>query len=91
MSVEAAEKQLKDAVEALNVARAQDAGEAPGVVSEYTLIYAVKRFDDDGDVTTRIAWSFSEAGAWHQSVGLVKYALWRWKRIIDAAEEEGDD
>lgn len=88
-AVKAAKKRISEGVETLNTALATEADEPIGLLAEYVLIYAVKNYDEDGELATRIGWTFSDDGSWHQSLGLVEYAKDRWLRRI--ATYEGDD
>lgn len=78
--LKAAYQRLAAAVE--EVARLE---EAEGVLTEWVVVYATQRFDDDGDGLTQIGTILPDSGGsvpYHRMMGLLDYALTRCRAEV---------
>lgn len=77
----AADEQLTAAIEAHQRAY----GEPPAVLSEYVVLAASHRWDDDGEPVTAVALIYRDGDLpWHRALGLVELARTRMKAEIAA-------
>ena len=79
-----AEKALDDALDLINNAWAEQAGDRAGVVVDYLLLYAVRAYDDEGDPLTRygMQWPADKRTPHYAALGLVEYARENIKRSM---------
>jgi hypothetical protein len=76
----AAYQRLADAIE--TVARLE---EAEGVLTEWVIVYATQRYDEDGDGITQIGTILPDGGGgvpYHRLMGLLDYALTRCRAEV---------
>lgn len=80
--LKAAYQRLANAIE--EVARLE---EAEGVITEWTVVYATQRYDEDGDGLTQIGTLVPGDGnlPYHRLMGLLDYALTRCRAEITEA------
>lgn len=76
MSAHEVDVALDAAVDNLNLFYAADTGFPPGVVVDYLLIYATRRYDEDGDAVTAYGtcWPSDQRTSHYAGLGLLEYA-----------------
>ena len=64
---------------------------AEGVLTEWVLVTATQRFDEDGDGLTQVGITLPDGGGqvpYHRVMGLLDYALTRYRAEIADAERD---
>ncbi|MER5715698.1 hypothetical protein [Streptomyces sp. NPDC002132] len=62
---------------------------AEGVITEWVIVFAVQRFDSDGDGITQVGITLPDGGGqvpYHRVMGLLDYALTRCRADVAEAE-----
>jgi hypothetical protein len=64
---------------------------AEGVLTEWTVIFATQRYDEDGDGITQVGTILPDGGnvPYHRLMGLLDYALTRCRAAV-ASDDEDD-
>lgn len=73
-------QRLADAIE--EVARLED---AEGVLTEWVIVYATQRYDEDGDGISQVGTLLPDGGGhvpYHRMMGLLDYALTRCRAEV---------
>jgi len=63
-----------------------------GVLTEWVVVFAAQRFDDDGDGLTQVGITLPDGGGqvpYHRVMGLLDYALTRYRAEVAEADGGG--
>lgn len=90
MGLEVVDAKVDQVVDELNVAYSEDTGFSPGIVVDYILIYATRRYDDDGKPLTAygLQWPGDNRTSHYAALGLIEYAAEKIRRGLVWDDDE---
>lgn len=89
-ALKVADGALEEALEALNRAYAAEADCEPGILVDYIVLYATRRYDEDGDPLTAygMQWPSDSRTSHYAALGLLDYAREKIKRALFDTEDD---